>query len=185
MGKLPLRRPGKLAGTAGLAVVLAAGGATAYAATGSGSTGTASAGTVSAGTVSTTSSAHLGTTTAVTRAGHRLALRGLHGQVTVRNAKTGQFVTREWQRGLITAVSGTTLTVRSADGTTWTWTAAANAKVTRDGAKISESTLKTGDPVLVAGKQAGSTNDATRIFAPTSAQIAKLKANAAQEFTDS
>jgi hypothetical protein len=90
--------------------------------------------------------------------------------VTVKNGKTGQYVVREWQRGQITAVSGSTVTVKSTDGTTWTWTTASNTKITRDGKKIAESALATGNKVEILGKQSGSANDATRIFAPTGTQ---------------
>jgi hypothetical protein len=93
-------------------------------------------------------------------------LRGVHGQVTVKNAKTGQYVTREWQRGTVTATSGNTLTVTSADGVHWSWTVDSKAVTTRNGAKIADSTLKDGDSVLVVGRVQGSANDAQRIFAP-------------------
>ncbi|MEY9963367.1 uncharacterized protein (UPF0333 family) [Streptacidiphilus sp. MAP12-16] len=164
MGKLSLRRRGTVAGAVVLAGILAAGGATAYAAT--------------------SSSPAKSTSTAAAKAKakhHRHAPRGVHGQVTVKNGKTGQYVTREWQRGQVTAVSGTTLTVKSADGTTWTWTADPKLKITRDGKKTTESVLASGDTVLVEGNQAGSVNDATRIYAPSAAQIAKWKAKAAQK----
>ncbi len=169
MGTLASHRRGALVGSVVLAGLLAAGGATAYAATSSTPAKSAGA-TTTATTTATTASA---------KAGQRLLRRGVHGQVTVKNHKTGQYVTREWQRGQITGVaSGTTFTVKSPDGTSWTWTAASNAKITRDGKTISESTLKTGDKVLVVGKQSGSVNDATRIYAPTAAQIAQLKTQA-------
>ena len=42
------------------------------------------------------------------------------------------------------------------------------------------SALKDGDPVLVVGRKDGSANDARRVFAPSPAQLAKLKAKAAQ-----
>jgi uncharacterized protein (UPF0333 family) len=167
MGKLSLRRRGTVVGAVVLTGVLAAGGATAYAASGS---------TPS----STSSSSPAKKATKRHRLERRLARRSLHGQVTVKNGKSGQYVTWEWQRGQVTAASGTSLTVRSTDGTSWTWTATPQAKVTRDGKKIAESALKSGDTVLVEGRQSGSVNDATRIYAPTAAQIAQLKAKAAQ-----
>ncbi|QMU73196.1 hypothetical protein [Streptacidiphilus sp. P02-A3a] len=165
MGRLVSRRRGTVIGTAVLAGVLAAGGATAYAASGS---------TPSSAPSSTPAKSAGAPTTA--KAEQRLLRRGVHGQVTVKNRGTGQYLTREWQRGQITGTaSGTTFTVKSPDGTSWTWTAAANAKVTRDGRTISESALKTGDQVLVVGEQAGSANDATRIYAPTAAPTAQPK----------
>jgi hypothetical protein len=137
-----------LVGTA-LAAALIAGGATAYADTGS-------------PTPSPT------TATTVHHPKHHLlrSLPGIHGQATVKSAKTGQYVTLEWQRGTVTAMSGTTLTVTSPDGTHWTWTIAPHALTTRDDKKIAEATLKDGDTVMVVGHLQGSTNDAQRIFAP-------------------
>jgi hypothetical protein len=91
---------------------------------------------------------------------------GLHGEATTHNAKTGKYVDHEWQRGQITAVNGSDLTVRSADGTTWTWVGNSATKVTRGGKKIAESALKSGDKVLVLGTRSGSAHDARRVFAP-------------------
>jgi hypothetical protein len=108
----------------------------------------------------------------------RLGAVGIHGEATVRNARTGAFVVREWQRGQVTAVNGDHLTVRSADGVSWTWTVEKNATITRDGKKITESTLKSGDTVLVVGRQVGTANDAGRVFAPSQAQLAKAAAKA-------
>ncbi|MHA6757169.1 hypothetical protein [Streptacidiphilus sp. PAMC 29251] len=159
MGKLTLRRRGTVIAALAVTGVLVAGGATASAAT---STTTAKA------TTTTAKAKH--------KQAHRHAPRGVHGQRTVKNVKTGQYVTREWQRGQVTAVSGTTVTVKSADGTSWAWNADPKLKITRDGKKTTESVLKSGDTVLVEGTQAGTKNDAIRIFAPSAAQLAKRKA---------
>ena len=161
----PRRRIAVVAGVV-LAGGLVAGGATAFADT------------------SATASPSPSATAAHPKAGkhRRLRLRapGVHGEATVKDGKIGQWVVREWQRGRITAVSGDTVTVRSADGTSWTWTVPGSAKITRDGGTIAESALKDGDPVLVVGRKDGSANDARRVFAPSPAQLAKLKAKAAQ-----
>jgi hypothetical protein len=161
MGKLISRRRGTVIAAVAVAGALAAGGATAYA----------------AGSAATPAKS----TNAVMKPHHRHAPRGVHGQVTTKNAKTGQYVTHEWQRGQVTAVSGTAVTVKSADGASWTWTADPKLKITRDGKKTTESVLRAGDTVLVEGKQAGTANDATRIFAPSAAQVAKAKAKAEQK----
>lgn len=79
----------------------------------------------------------------------RRAARGVHGQATVRT-KNG-FAQVSWQRGRLTGVSGSTLTVRSLDGATWQWTANDKTRVRKDGRKSAVSTLATGDFVLVAG----------------------------------
>lgn len=150
-----------------LAAVLAAGGATAYAS----STSSPGASRSSASASSAHAKQHH-----KMHGKHRHSLPGVHGQATVEKRKTGQFVVREWQRGSITGVSGATLTVKSADGVSWTWTVEKNARITRDGKKAAESVLKTGDTVRVVGRQAGSANDALRISVPTPAQLAKQHA---------
>lgn len=168
MSKLSLRKHGVAVGAIVLAGGLAVGGATAYAAAGSPATSSTS---TAADTASITGTTGTGPLT-MAKPGHarvRIPV-GIHGQVTVKNGKTGEYVVREWQRGQITAVSGSTVTVKSADGTTWTWTTASNTKITRDGKKIAESALATGNKVEILGKQSGSANDATRIFAPTATQ---------------
>ena len=164
MLKSTLRRRRTVVAGALLAGALVAGG-TAYAATAPSS----------AASPSSTASAHLKKHHKKHGKHHR-SLPGVHGQATVKNRKTGQFRVREWQRGSITGVSGATLTVKSADGVSWTWTVEKNARITRDGKKVAESALKTGDTVMVVGRQAGSANDALRIVAPTPAQLAKRHA---------
>lgn len=79
----------------------------------------------------------------------RRAARGVHGQATVRT-KNG-FAQVSWQRGRLTGVSGSTLTVRSLDGTTWQWTANDKTRVRKDGQKSALSKLAAGDFVVVAG----------------------------------
>lgn len=167
ISRLSLGRRGTAVAGVVLAGGLVAGGATAFAAT-TGSSTTAPSGTASA---------------PAAKAHHprvRRMLPGIHGQATVKNRKTGSFVVREWQRGTVVAIAGDRITVRSADGTSWTWTVVKNAKITRDGKKIAESALGTGDTVEVVGRQNGAVNDATRIFAPSAAQLAKAKTKAAQ-----
>jgi hypothetical protein len=89
----------------------------------------------------------------------RLAFaRGIHGQITYR-AKNG-FRTLAFEQGTLESVSGSTLTVRAADGTTWTWHLVANSAITERGAKVAASKLAKGDQVLVAGPVVSSANDA-------------------------
>ncbi|MFD0639286.1 hypothetical protein ACFQ9X_54615 [Catenulispora yoronensis] len=52
---------------------------------------------------------------------------GMHGERTVKG-KDGKSVVHEWQTGTVTAVSGDTVTVKSTDGFTLTWTVDATAK---------------------------------------------------------
>lgn len=169
MKSMPRKRRAMVTGVI-LAGVLAAGGATAYAS----STSSPGASPSSAASASSAKQHH--NKHHKKHGKHHRSLPGVHGQATVKNRKTGQFVVREWQRGSITGVSGATLTVKSADGVSWTWTVEKNARITRGGKKFAESALKTGDTVRVVGRQAGSANDALRISVPTPAQLAKQHA---------
>jgi hypothetical protein len=167
MGKLPLSRRGTAIAGIALAAVLAAGGSTAYAVTSGSSTHAKATGS----STSKSKTKAKSKARARARAERRIAARSVHGSVTVK--KGTSFVTREWQRGEVTAVSGTTLTVKSKDGTTWTWRADPKLKVTRDGKKAAESVIKSGDTVAIAGRVSGSSNDAVRIHAPSAAKTAK------------
>lgn len=86
------------------------------------------------------------------RPGRRALLRarGVHGQATVRT-KNG-FAQVSWQRGRLTGVSGSTLTVRSLDGTTWQWATNGNTRVRKHGEKSAVAKLAAGDFVVVAGR---------------------------------
>jgi hypothetical protein len=79
----------------------------------------------------------------------RLIRRGVHGEATVRTKKG--FVQITWQRGVLTAKSGTSLTVRSLDGTVWTWQTDGKTRVRKDGDKSALDKLATNDYVVVAG----------------------------------
>ncbi|MCO6011213.1 DUF5666 domain-containing protein [Actinoallomurus purpureus] len=107
--------------------------------------------------------------TAAARGKHRplrgvRAARGIHGQATVRTKKG--FAQVGWQRGRLTATSGGTLSVRSADGVTWQWRTDGNTKVRKDGGKSTLSKLATGDFVFVAGLENGGTRTARRVVVP-------------------
>lgn len=90
--------------------------------------------------------------------------RGVHGEATVRR-KDG-FHLATWQRGKITTVSATGLTVRSADGVSWTWTTNGDTRVRKDGEKSELKALANGDQVLVAGQRAGTTRTARLVRVP-------------------
>ncbi|GAA4487026.1 hypothetical protein GCM10023191_014290 [Actinoallomurus oryzae] len=99
----------------------------------------------------------------------RKALRrraGVHGDATVRTKKNG-FVQVTWQRGVLTAKSGSGFTVRSLDGTTWQWQTAKGTKFHKDGQKADLSKLAVNDFVVVFGRAgAGGSRTAGRVFAP-------------------
>ncbi|TDD94165.1 DUF5666 domain-containing protein [Actinomadura rubrisoli] len=91
-------------------------------------------------------------------------IQGVHGEATVRR-KDG-FHLATWQRGQITARSGATLTVRSVDGASWTWTTDTNTRVRKDGAKSTVAALANGDQVLVMGERTNQTRTAKLVREP-------------------
>jgi hypothetical protein len=98
------------------------------------------------------------------RMGALRRVRGVHGEATVRR-KDG-FHLADWQRGKITGVSGTTLTVKSVDGTSWTWTTSSATRVRKDGGKSTVSALTSGDQVFVLGERSGTTRTAKFVREP-------------------
>ncbi len=98
------------------------------------------------------------------RVGIRRSLIGIHGEATVR--ARGDFATYTWQRGDVTAASATSLTVRSADGVSWTWTVNADTKIRKNGAKSTSSAVATGDNVFVLGQPNGDARTAQGVVVP-------------------
>jgi hypothetical protein len=92
-------------------------------------------------------------------------LRGLHGEFTVR-AKGGGFREIAFERGVIVSASGSGVTVRAADGTTWVWTLVSNTVVRKNGTRSTASSLASGDPVFAGGTENGSVRDARLIIVP-------------------
>jgi hypothetical protein len=79
--------------------------------------------------------------------------RAVHATWVSENKKTRTFTTHNAIRGLVTAVSPTSITVRAADSTVETYRVGSGTKVhtrtLKAAAKISD--VRTGDPVFVAG----------------------------------
>ena len=96
--------------------------------------------------------------------GRLRAMRGIHGEATFKT-KNG-FREIAFERGALQSVSGQNVVVRAADGTTWTWTLAANTAVRDQGKKVTTSNLANGDQVLVAGPESGTTRTARVIVVP-------------------
>jgi len=91
-------------------------------------------------------------------------LRGVDGQFTFRTAG-GTLRTLAYERGVIESVtSGSSITVKAADGTVSTWDLVSNTVVRERGGKISESALAVGEPVWVGGPVVSGTKDARLIF---------------------
>ena len=83
----------------------------------------------------------------------------VHGEATVKDSTTGKWVVRIWQRGTVTKADGDQVTVKSDDGTSWTWTMGSGA--TAQGAAA----LKKGDTASLTGTRSDSgTRTADRAF---------------------
>jgi hypothetical protein len=102
----------------------------------------------------------------------RLLIRGEHGEVTYR-AKDGTSKTLAFERGKVTAVRGTAVTVAAADGTTWTWHLVSDSVVRQGGQQVSASGLAAGQRVFAGGPVVNGADDARLIViapaAPASA----------------
>jgi hypothetical protein len=85
----------------------------------------------------------------------------LHGSVTVQG-KDG-VKTIAVQRGTITAVTSTSISVKSTDGFTETWAFGDPLRIVQDKKKAATSALKTGQTIGVAGTQSGSATSARLI----------------------
>ncbi|XRQ09720.1 DUF5666 domain-containing protein [Actinomadura welshii] len=87
-------------------------------------------------------------------------LGGVHGEATVRDGDNG-FRLVTFQNGEITAVSGATLTVKSDDDVSWTWTTDDDTEIreNRDDAELED--LSAGDEVRITGERSGETRTAT------------------------
>jgi hypothetical protein len=91
----------------------------------------------------------------------RLALvGGEHGTVTF-NTKNGP-TTALFERGTVESDSGSVITVKAADNTTWSWDITSSTVVRQGGSKVSASDI-TGDQVFVAGTVVNGANDARLI----------------------
>jgi hypothetical protein len=77
----------------------------------------------------------------------------LHGEITMQGKDGVKTVVV--QRGTITAVDGTTVSVKSADGFSLTWTLGDKARIVQDKKAVEASSLKSGTEVGVAGAKDG------------------------------
>lgn len=110
-------------------VVLALGGTVAYAAT-SGRSGSEGA---TAASSSSPSPGAPGGRPGFGGPGFGLGGEAVHGEATVKDGDTGKWVVRVWQRGTVEKVDGDQVTVKSDDGTQWTWTVSSDATVRGSG----------------------------------------------------
>ncbi|MFF4586341.1 hypothetical protein [Streptomyces sp. NPDC001388] len=159
------RRParGRTVIAATAVAVLALGGTVAYAATSGGTSGGSPSASPSA---SSPSEDHGG------RHGHGGPWSGfglggdaVHGEATVKDRDTGEWVVRVWQRGTVEKADGDRVTVKSEDGTSWTWTVGPDTPVRADGTSGSGAgALEKGDTVVVVGSRSGDTYTAARVL---------------------
>lgn len=85
----------------------------------------------------------------------------LHGEVAVQTADGVKTIVV--QRGAVTAVDGGSVTVRSTDGYSLTWSFGDKLTVVQAKKKVATSALKTGEQIGVAGAKDGSATDARLI----------------------
>lgn len=117
--------------------------------------------TPSAGATPSTPTTKPGKADKASKQGKRdLARRALHGEVTL-GGKKHQVVA--FQRGTVTAVSSTSLTVRSADDFSATYVVDSSTKIREKKEKTDIGAVKTGDKVRVVALKNGSALTATRI----------------------
>jgi hypothetical protein len=91
-----------------------------------------------------------------------------HGEATVKDRDSGDWVVRIWQRGTVEKVDDDQVTVKSEDGVSWTWTVGSDTTVFRDGGSDSGAdALKKGDEVTLAGTRDGDKNTASRVVSGT------------------
>jgi hypothetical protein len=91
-------------------------------------------------------------------------LRGVDGQFSFRT-RSGAIRTLAYERGVIESVnSGSSIVVKAADGTIWSWDLVSNTVVRDVSGKISKSTLAVGQPVWVGGRVVSGAKDARLVF---------------------
>ncbi|MGH3714670.1 MAG: hypothetical protein ACRDT4_14600 [Micromonosporaceae bacterium] len=100
------------------------------------------------------------------RHGHRkIGKRVLHGELVISTKKGPQTILL--QRGTITAIDGDSMTVKSADGHTVTWTFAKNLRVIERRKTVNGDALKVGEKIGVVGGKTGDGGAARLILIDT------------------
>jgi membrane protein implicated in regulation of membrane protease activity len=150
-----------IAGTTVLALAGIGGGVAFAASGGSGATPIPNA-SLAASTVSGTPST--GAATPKARQARSLLARVEHGEVTLRTKKGDETV--DIQRGQVAAVSATTVTVRSPDGFTATYTLGTASKVLSKGKASTIGDVHDGDRVNVLATRSGNTLTVRRLGDP-------------------
>jgi hypothetical protein len=105
----------------------------------------------------------------------RLLIAGEHGQVTYK-AKDGTSKTLAFERGKVTAVSGTAITVQAGDGTTGIWHLVSDSVVREGGQKVAATTVAVGQQVFAGGPVVSGADDARLIVIRPAAPAASSSA---------
>lgn len=90
-----------------------------------------------------------------------LARRTLHGQITV-VTRTGPR-TIAFERGTVQSLSGSSVVVKAADGTAWTWQVGRDTRIVKAGRRVGPNALAAGQRVFVIGQVAGGSDDARQV----------------------
>lgn len=110
------------------------------------------------------------------RAGHPALRRLTVRRALARNVEHGELVVKtkdgdktiDVQRGTVTAITSTTVTVKSSDGVTETWTFGSPIHVVEHRTSVQPSNVTTGEQVGVAGTKSGSNLTASLLVIPGS-----------------
>lgn len=155
---------GRAVTAAATVTVLALGGTVAYAATSSGSGDGATP--AASGSASASPDRPGGWRGGM---GFGLGGGGVHGESTVKDPDTDEWIVRVWQRGTIEKVGGDRVTVKSEDGVEWTWTVDSDTTVHHDGEKSSGTgELKKGETAFLVGTRSDDdTRTASRVLSGT------------------
>jgi hypothetical protein len=89
----------------------------------------------------------------------------LHGEAVVQT-KDGKTITVLVQRGVVTALDDKSVTVKSSDGYTMTWTFAENMRVVEKRTSIKPGEIKVGSELALAGAKEGDSAQARLIVVP-------------------
>jgi len=90
-----------------------------------------------------------------------LARRTLHGQIAV--ATNTGLRTIAFERGTVQSLSGSSVLVKAADGTAWTWQLGGDTRIVKAGRRVEPNALAAGQRVFVIGQIVGGTDDARRV----------------------
>ncbi|MEO3754383.1 hypothetical protein [Streptomyces sp. B6B3] len=91
----------------------------------------------------------------------------LHGETVLQDPETGELVYQVQQRGEVTARGEDSVTVESADGTTWEWSLTDDTLIrSEDSWDADPDTIEVGDTVMANGTREGDVRTATSIGDP-------------------